>query len=134
MTAAELANNFQYCSALPIALFSEPCSHFANKYCNQGCGGAINYIWLTPVSIAGNVLGILLTPLVVSVNLVASILFALIACVSVSDSHREIWFEAAINNASMACMMLTFGIITMAFRILNPNILSDLPPSEETVH
>lgn len=104
---------------LPCSILSDNLNQFAKEHCDTPLG-SLNYLWLTPVSLASNLAGIVLTPIVSLVSLAVAGVLALIGAFSNKDAREEI-FELASKNVKNVREACTLGEVIMLGRLLNPS-------------
>lgn len=94
---------------------SNQCNDMA-KSIGDGEATRWNYLWVTPLNLAGSCLGIVLAPVAAAVNLAASLVFALAACCSTGDERVVQGLKAFVFLGS-ALSAVTDNIITLFARI-----------------
>lgn len=106
---------------VPVYLLSELPHQFAKEYCNETPIGALNYIWLTPLNIATNLLAMAITPVLALVDLVAAGIFAAIGACCSNGYDKEEWYDSAKECAYIAFAFSTVGELMMLSRLFNVN-------------
>ena len=108
-------------SVFPFFMLSEIPNRFAHDFCNETVVGALNYVWLTPVSIATNLAAMAIGPLVSLVDLVAAAFFALVSCCCTDPDIGEEWYKSAKDCLFIAIASSTIFELTALSRIFNVN-------------